>query len=82
MVAEFECQEKVVQARQRLKSWRYSISNFSGYATRTMAFNLVRITETIPGKDGHVRVARVRIGQKIFERPISRLCPLECETDS
>lgn len=42
---------------------------------------LGRIAETIPGKDGHVRLAKVRIGQKIFERPISRLCPLKCETD-
>ncbi|XP_031553331.1 uncharacterized protein LOC116290441 [Actinia tenebrosa] len=42
---------------------------------------LGRITETILGKDGHVRVAKVRIGQKVFERPISRLCQLECEID-
>ncbi|PFX13817.1 hypothetical protein AWC38_SpisGene22069 [Stylophora pistillata] len=42
---------------------------------------LGRIAETIPGKDGQMRVAKVRIGQKIFERPISKLCPLECKTD-
>ena len=28
--------KKMVQTRQRLESWRYSTSNFSGYATRTM----------------------------------------------
>ena len=39
---------------------------------------LGRIVEVFPGKDGHVRVARVQVGQNTLKRPITRLCPLEC----
>ncbi|XP_065192504.1 uncharacterized protein LOC135823588 [Sycon ciliatum] len=38
---------------------------------------LARVLETYPGRDGHVRVAKVKVGEKTFVRPIARLCPLE-----
>ena len=40
-------------------------------------WTLGRITQTYPGADGLVRVARVRVGDAGFLRPIHRLCPLE-----
>ena len=40
-----------------------------------------RITKIFPGIDGHTRVVAVKIGDKEIKRPISKLCPLECETD-
>ena len=44
---------------------------------------LGRITETCPGHDGHVRVARVFVGGKEILLPITKLCPLEfgCNSD-
>ena len=38
---------------------------------------LGRITQTYPGADGLVRVAKVRVGDAEYLRPIHRLCPLE-----
>ena len=38
---------------------------------------LGRITEVFPGKDGHVRVAKVQVGRNELTRPISKLCQLE-----
>ena len=38
---------------------------------------LGRITETHPGEDGMVRVAKVRVDKREFLRPINRLCPPE-----
>lgn len=38
---------------------------------------LGRVLEVYPGKDGHVRVARIQVGIKTMLRPIVRLCPLE-----
>lgn len=35
------------------------------------------ITGVCPGRDGHVRVVKVKIGRQTFVRPISRLCPLD-----
>lgn len=40
-------------------------------------WQLGRILEIYTGKDGHVRVARVKVGQKSMTRPITELCPLE-----
>ena len=38
---------------------------------------LGRIIEVYPGKDGHVRVAKVQVGKEEFLRPITKLCQLE-----
>ena len=38
---------------------------------------LARVTNLVPGSDGHVRVADITAGQKVIRRLISRLCPLE-----
>ena len=38
---------------------------------------LGRIVEVYPGKDGHVRVAKVQVGKEKFLRPITKLCQLE-----
>ena len=40
---------------------------------------LARVERTFPGADGHVRVAEVRIGQKIYTRPIHKMVSLPCE---
>ena len=38
---------------------------------------LGRVEEVFIGSDKHVRTARIKIGQKQYVRPITRLCPLE-----
>ena len=38
---------------------------------------LGRITETLPGDDGLVRIVRVKAKDKEYLRPVHRLCPLE-----
>ena len=40
---------------------------------------LGRITQVHPGKDGLVRVVKVKVGKSIYERPVHRLCPLEID---
>jgi len=45
---------------------------------------LLHCLEVFPSKDGHVRVAKVLLGQNVLVRPISKLCSLEiktCEND-
>ena len=42
---------------------------------------LGRIVSVHPGRDGHVRVVKVRIGETVFTRPINSLCPLEFSDD-
>ena len=37
---------------------------------------LGRITEVMPGSDGHVRAVRVLSGGKSYVRPITKLCPI------
>jgi hypothetical protein len=32
-----------------------------------------------PGKDGLIRVVKVKVGKSICERPVHRLCPLESD---
>ena len=44
-------------------------------------WKLGRIAETYPGKDGHVRVVKLRSNDGEYVRPISKICPLECEKD-
>ena len=41
-----------------------------------------RIETVIPGQDGQVRVADVRVGSKVFRRPIAKLCLLPIEDNS
>ena len=40
---------------------------------------LGRVLEVYPGKDGHVRVAKIQIGNGTLMRPVTKLCPLELE---
>ena len=40
-------------------------------------WSLGRVSEVFPGKDGHVRVAKVQIGRDSIIRPITKLVPLE-----
>lgn len=35
-----------------------------------------RITAVMPGKDAHVRVAKVQVGHNVFVRPITKLVPI------
>ena len=37
---------------------------------------LARVVEVLPGKDGKVRVAKIKTASGIFTRPITKLCPL------
>ena len=43
--------------------------------------NLARVIELIPGNDGHVRGARVRLGKSkhVISRPTNRLYPIELQ---
>ena len=38
---------------------------------------LGRVREIFPGKDGHVRVAKVQVGRDTITRPITKLAPIE-----
>lgn len=40
---------------------------------------LVRIIEVFPGKDGHARIAKVRLGENILVKPLSKLHRLELD---
>ena len=40
---------------------------------------LGRVVEVYSGQDGRVRVAKVQVEQGTFIRPITKLCPLECD---
>ena len=42
---------------------------------------LGKVVDTYPGKDGHVRVAKVQVGSNLLVRPVTRLCPLEYASD-
>ena len=37
---------------------------------------LARIERTYHGRDGHVRTVEIRVGDRTYTRPITRLCPL------
>lgn len=43
---------------------------------------LARVVELLPGKDGHVRVARVRTATSEFVRPITQLCVVPLTNDA
>ena len=43
---------------------------------------LGRIEQIHSGPDAHVRVAHVRIGGNVYVRPITKLCPLEFDSDA
>lgn len=45
----------------------------------TMQWKLGRIQNVIPGHDGLVRVADVRVGNKVIRRPVVKLCLLPIE---
>ncbi len=40
-----------------------------------------RIEAVHPGKDECVRVVTVRVGQKVFVRPVAKVCPLELHAE-
>lgn len=40
---------------------------------------LGRVLAVYPGQDGHIRVAKVQVGRNALMRPVSKLCPLECD---
>ena len=40
---------------------------------------LGRVLDVYPGKDGHVRVAKIQVGNGTLTRPVTKLCPLELE---
>lgn len=42
---------------------------------------LGRIASVMPGKNGHVRVVKVRVGNQVRTRSINYLCPLEVAED-
>ena len=42
---------------------------------------LGKVIETYPGNDGRVRVVKLRVGKSRFTRSITKICPLECESN-
>ena len=40
---------------------------------------LGRVLDVYPEKDGHVRVAKLQVGQGTLTRPVNKLCALELE---
>lgn len=38
---------------------------------------LGRVLDIYPGRDGHVRVVKIKVGHNILTRPINKLCPVE-----
>ncbi|XP_046550351.1 uncharacterized protein LOC124260148 [Haliotis rubra] len=42
---------------------------------------LGRIINTYPGKDGHVRVVQVKMGKTTLMRPVTKVCPLEWNSE-
>ena len=38
---------------------------------------LGRVLRVFPGTDGHVRVVKIKVGEKEYTRPTSKLSPLE-----
>ena len=40
---------------------------------------LGHVLDVYPGKDGHVRVAKLQVGSGTLTRPVTKLCPLELE---
>lgn len=46
-----------------------------------LKWNLARIIQLHPGKDGVARVATVKTAQGIFKRPLVKLCPLPNDSD-
>ena len=44
---------------------------------KRQSWRLARVEEVFPGKDGAVRVVRVKVGQASLLRPVQRLVPLE-----
>jgi hypothetical protein len=39
------------------------------------------VTNIHPGKDGIVRVVNIRTPKGVFKCPITKICPLPCESD-
>ncbi|XP_055633065.1 uncharacterized protein LOC129773480 [Toxorhynchites rutilus septentrionalis] len=48
-------------------------------STPPMKWNLGRVEQIFPGKDGHVRVVQVRTAQGTYRRAITEVCPLPIE---
>ena len=40
-------------------------------------WSMGKIVETVKGKDGHIRVVKVQVGDSLLTRPITKICPLE-----
>ena len=79
-----------LQSLQKRAKWKKSMDNVKvgdivlvkDEEFYQRSWPLARVEKTFPGADGHVRVAEVRIGQKIYIRPIHKMVPLPCEDTS
>ncbi|XP_063368840.1 uncharacterized protein LOC134657211 isoform X4 [Cydia amplana] len=76
-------QSYLSQLQSRPK-WKYQQTNLKegdlvivkDMNTSPLNWPMARIVKTFPGRDGLVRVADVKINNKIFRRAITKLCPL------
>ncbi|KAF2893368.1 hypothetical protein ILUMI_12809 [Ignelater luminosus] len=54
----------------------------ANYDSKRIDWPLARIIETIKGKDGYVRVVKLKTAAEELTRPVQRVYPLELETNS
>ena len=66
---------KMEEKAKRFKRRRYCISYITRYATREKAIG--KSIKGISWIKCHIRVVRVKVGEKEYTRPISKLSPLE-----
>ena len=79
-----------LQSLQKRAKWKKSMNNVKvgdivlvkDEEFHHRSWPLARVVRTFPGGDGHVRVVEVRIGHKIYTRPIHKMVPLPCADTS
>ena len=79
MVANSQCKKKWFQPEREVRVG--DVVLLLSPDTPRGQWPLARIREVHAGKDGHVRVVKVQVGKTEFERPVTKICPLELGCD-